>query len=119
MGQRVAGVCYVKIDGMQLEVKGSVECPMTETKKEPVMGTAGVAGYKEEPIAPFVKLTAIFTEDFPLETIRTGVDMTVTAELPNGRVYSLSGAELMMDPSVKIDEGEIELEFVGQKGVWQ
>lgn len=119
MGKRVAGICYIKVDGTQLEVKGSVEVPLTETKKETVMGTAGAAGYKEEPIAPFVKLTAIFTADFPLAKVQTGTGMTITAELPNGKVYTLSNAQLVGDPTVKVDEGELELQFDGDKGMWQ
>lgn len=119
MGNRVAGICYIKVDGVQLEVKGGLETPLTEVKKEPVMSTTGMAGTKEEPIAPFVKLTAIFTKDFPMDKIRNGTDMTVTAEMPNGKVYTLSQSELMGEPTVKGDEGEVELEFNGKKGVWQ
>ena len=118
MGKRVAGICYVKLDGVQFEVKGGIEVPLTETKKEPVMSTSGMAGFKEEPIVPFVKLTAIFTADFPMDKVRTGTGMTVTAEMPNGKVYTLSGAEVMGENSVKGDEGEIELEFNGDKGLW-
>ena len=58
------------------------------------------------------------TLDFPLETLATNVDMTVTAEFANGKVYTLSGAWLSNDATVKADEGECELEFTGTRGVW-
>ena len=47
MGQKVAGICYIKLDGQQLEVSGGVECPLLDVKREAVMSLSGVAGYKE------------------------------------------------------------------------
>jgi molecular chaperone DnaJ len=37
--------------------------------------------------------------------------MTVTSEFPNGKVYTLSGAYQVGEPSAKGDDGTIELEF--------
>ena len=120
MGVRVAGICYVKVDGTQLEVKGSIECPLAATGKEAVMGLSGTAGYKETAKRHFVKLSAIFTPDFPVAQLQSGTNMTVTAELANGKVYTLSGAWLEGDGNdVNGEEGTIDLEFSGLSGVWQ
>lgn len=119
MGARVAGICYIKVDGKQLSIKGDIEVPLTETKKETVMGLSGPAGYKEEPVMPYVKMTAIFTADFPLAEVRAASEATVTAELANGKVYTLSKAYLVGEPAVKVSEGEVELEFNGDKGMFQ
>lgn len=116
---RVAGICYIKVDAEQLELKGSIECPLTNTQRETVMGSAGVAGFKETARAPFVKGTFIFTSGFPLEKLDESTDMTVTAELANGKVYTLSGAYLVGESTVKGDDGEVDLEFNGLKGIWQ
>jgi len=118
MGKRVAGTCYIKVNGTQLEVKGSVEVPLTDSKKEMVVGLNAVAGYKEEVRVPYVKLSAIFKDDFPMDAL-DGDEMTVTAELANGKVYTLSDAILVGEPAVKVDDGEVELEFQGLKGQWQ
>ena len=119
MAKRVAGIVYVKVDGEQLEVEGSVECPLAETKKEGVMGVAGLAGYKETALRQFVKVSCILVQNFPRDKIATGVDMTITAELANGSIYTLSGAFLEGDASSKSDDGKTELEFTGKKGTWQ
>lgn len=119
MGRRVAGICYVKVDGSQLEVKGGIECALAPTKKEAVMGLAGNAGYKETAERQYIKVTAIFTNDFPISTIQQGTNMTVTAELSNGKVYTLTSAWLEGEASASAEEGEIELEFTGITGVWQ
>lgn len=119
MAKRVAGICYIKVDGEQLEVSGSVETPLAETKKEAVVALAGVAGYKETAIAPYVKLSAVFGREFPLAKLTKGTAMTVTAELANGKVYTLSDAWLNGEPAAKGDDGTVELEFNGLKGIWQ
>lgn len=119
MGSRVAGICYVKVDGAQLEVKGGIECPASPTSKEDVMGLSGTAGYKETASGNYVKLSAIVTPDFPIAKIATGTNMTITAELANGMVYTLSAAWLKGEAAINGEEGTIELEFSGLSGIWQ
>jgi Phage tail tube protein len=119
MAKRVAGICYVKVDGEQLEVSGGVEAPIVDVMRETVMGLNGPAGYKETSLEPYVKLSAIFVPTFPLDKLREGIDMTITAEMANGKVYTLSGAFLKGEPSAKGEDGTVELEFGGSKGIWQ
>lgn len=119
MGKRIAGTCFVKVDGEQLEVKGSLEIPLMNKTRETVMSTTGPAGFKETATAPYVKLTAIFGPDFPMEKLTEGTDMTITSELANGKVHTLSGAYVVGETPTKAEDGEIDLEFNGIKGVWQ
>ena len=116
---RVAGTAYIKVDGEQLELSGKFECPMTTKNRSPVMSTTGVAGYKEEHRAPFVKATVVIPPGFPREKLDESTDMTITAELANGQVYTLSGAFVVGEPSYSSDEGTAEYEFNGVKGLWQ
>lgn len=119
MGKKVAGTCYVKVDGAQFEVQGGVEAPLSDKKRESVMGSGGVAGYKETDIAPYVKLTAVITADFPLDKIKAGTDMTITTEFANGKVYTLSGAWFAGESSLKGEDGTSEIEFGGMRGQWK
>lgn len=118
MAQRIAGICFVKVDGAQFEIAGDIEIPLTEFKREAVMGLAGPAGYKETAVEPYVKVKALFTPDFPINTLRTNTTLTVTAELANGIVYTLSNAFVRGEPKAKPVEGEIEIEFSGSQGQW-
>lgn len=119
MGNRVAGICYIKVDGVQLNISGGLEMPLAETKKTGVMATTGLVGYKEEATEQYIKLSAIMTPDFPIDTIVQGTAMTVTGELPNGKAYTLSDAFLSDESTVKTEDGSVELKFVGKKGTWQ
>ncbi|MCK0543865.1 phage tail tube protein [Pseudomonas syringae pv. aptata] len=115
MGQKVAGTCYIKVDGTQLTISGGGEAPLMNIKRETV-----VPGYyKETEKAAWLKFTAVHTADLPLKLLTTGVDMTITCEFKNGKTYVLSGAYLVDEPSSKADDGTIELQFDGNHGSWQ
>lgn len=119
MGKRVAGTVYIKVDGQQLEVSGGVEIPIGDKTRETVMGVNAPAGFKETARTPSIKLSAIFRDDFPMDLITEGTDMTITAELPAGQAYTLSGAYLVGEATAKADDGTIDLEFEGMRGQWQ
>ena len=119
MAGRVAGICYIKADGAQLEVKGGVEIPFSPVSRETVMGLAGVAGFKETAQRPFIKITAVFTRDFPINQLVNTTNMTITAELANGKVYTLTNAYLEGEAISNGEEGTTELEFSGVTGIWQ
>ena len=108
----------MNVDGEQLEVSGGIECPIVDIKRETVMGLNGPAGIKETALEPFVKVSTIFMPSFPLATLQSNTEMTITAEYPNGKVYTLSGAFLKGEPAAKGEDGTIELEFGGKKGIW-
>ncbi|MDP3088868.1 MAG: phage tail tube protein [Methylotenera sp.] len=117
---KVAGTCYVKVDGSQLELKGDsgIEAPPFSVTREVVMGQSGVAGLKETAKTPYIKGTFIVGPDFPREKLDTGTDITATVEFINGSVYTLSGAFVVGDSAYKSDSGELDLELNGIKGIW-
>jgi hypothetical protein len=45
--------------------------------------------------------------------------MTVTAELANGKVYTLAGAYLEGETVSNGEEGTADIEFSGFKGIWR
>ena len=115
MGQRIAGTAYVKVDGAQLTISGNAEAPLSDKKRE----TVAPGFYKEEELPAYLKMTALHTPDFPRKALTEGKDMTITCEFNNGTVYVLSGAYMVGEPSSKGDDGTLELQFDGVKGVWQ
>ncbi|HGM5579288.1 TPA: phage tail tube protein [Pseudomonas putida] len=115
MGQKVAGTCYIKVDGSQLVVTGGVEAPLSKVKRETI-----IKGYfKEEDRAPFLKVDAVKVPGFPFAKIAEAINMTVTAEFKDGSSYVLSGAYLVDDMNVTGDDGKVSLNFEGVSGDWQ
>ena len=115
MGEKVAGTVYVKVDGTQLTITGGAEAPLMDKKRE----TVWPGFFKEEELAPYLKMTALMPQGFPIKALANGRDMTVTCEFSNGRVYVLSGGYLVDEPSHKGEDGTVELQFDGVKGSWQ
>lgn len=115
MGEKVAGTAYVKVDGEQLTITGGAEAPLMDVKRE----TVWPGFFKEEELPPSLKMTALMPQGFPIKKLVNGRDMTVTCEFNNGRVYVLSGAYLVDEPSFKGDDGTLELQFDGVNGSWQ
>ncbi|TWC57607.1 tail tube protein [Pseudomonas sp. SJZ080] len=115
MGQKVAGTCYIKVDGDQLVITGGVEVPASDVKRETV-----VKGYfKEEDVTPFVKVDAIKTPGLDLSKITKGTNLTVTAEFKDGSSYVLSGGYAVDDITFTGDDGKLSLKFEGISGDWQ
>lgn len=115
MGQKVAGTCYIKIDGEQIVITGGVECPLSKVKRETIM-----PGYfKEEDLAPFISVDALKTPGFPFQKIAEGQNMTITAEFKDGSSYVLSGAYAVDEIKVTGDDGKVSLKFEGVSGDWQ
>ena len=119
MGKRIAGTCYFKVDGEQLELSSKVEAPLTTKKRETLVSTTGVAGYKEEHRVPYLKATFFIPSGFPRAKLDESDDMSITTELANGTVYTLSGAYVVGEPSYDSEAGTAEYEFNGTKGIWQ
>ena len=118
MGQKFAGTCYIKVDGAQLAVEGSVEIPLSSVTRETKIGSTGVVGYAETDVAPYVKCTAFLEPSFPVSALN-GNNMTVTAELANGWVYTLNGAWIAGEIAGNMSDGTVSLEFNGLTGSLQ
>lgn len=115
--KKIAGTCYIKVDGAQLSVEGSMEFPLTETNREARIGSTGVVGYSEIDRVPFLRCQCTLTQDFPIKSLRDSDDMTVTAEFANGWTYTLQGAWLAGEIDGNASDGNVTLEFNGSKGI--
>lgn len=118
MAKAIAGACYIKVDGEQLSVNGSVSCLANTVTREAIMGSTGVAGFSETPVAPTISGTFNMTKAFPLEKITSATDMTITAELANGMVFTLSDAFVTGEVSFGASEGTVSITFTGTRGSW-
>lgn len=115
MGQKVAGTCYIKVDGTQLVITGGVEVPLNKVKRETI-----VKGYfKEEDVIPFTKVDAVKAKGTDWAKIASGENITVVSEFPGGSAYVLSGAYVVGDLNVTGDDAKVSIEFNGIEGDWQ
>ncbi len=118
MKNRIAGTCFVSVDGDQLELGGSLSLSLNSSEKEGLAGLSGVAGYKETPRVPFIELECFVPKGFPLAKIRDGDGLVITAELANGLTGVLSEAWLAGELAINGAEGNTSLRFEGKEGKW-
>lgn len=120
MAKRISGICYVSVDGSMLSLKSDsgLDCTMADVTRTEELSTHGVVGYSETPVAPSISGEFYVDQAFPMEKLQKESDMTVTAELANGKVFTLSGAFVSGDAMISGSSGTISLKFVGEKGIW-
>jgi len=111
--QRVGGICYLKVDGTQYALRGSLKVQPLSQKREMVVGQDGVHGVKVTPIVPYIE--GEFTDLGGLSLVSLGdiEGATVTAELANGKVYALRDAGWVGEHPIDTAEGKLPFRFEG------
>ncbi|MEP3246250.1 MAG: phage tail tube protein [Sneathiella sp.] len=118
MGKKIGGTAYVKFDGKQVSLAGSITIQLDNVEREGVTGLSGVVGYNEKPIVPFVEGEFFMPEDMSMDEIRDITNATITVELANGKVGTLSQAWNKSANEVDGDS-KFTTRFEGMKGEWQ
>lgn len=116
MGKRIAGTAFVKADGAQYTLAGSLTVSIDAAEREGLAGLSGVAGYKETPVVPFIEGEFFLTEGLSLEDVEAMTDVTVTAELANGKTYVLRNAWASGKREANASEGTATIRFEGMSG---
>lgn len=115
---RVAGTCFITVDGQELSLSGNLSIPVNTVIREPVVGSGRVVGFRETPVQPQIAGDFVVEPEMDLKAIAEGEDMTVVARLANGKVYTLSGAFLGPQSDYAPEDGTVSLTFQGIRGDW-
>lgn len=110
---RIGGLIQFKVEGELFQAKGNFEYNLGIPKKEMVVGSDAVHGFKETPQVPMISGAITDTDELDLEAFRRLRDVTVTLELANGKVIVLESGVEASDGNVSSEEGEIEFKFEG------
>jgi hypothetical protein len=112
---RVGGKIFIKADGQQYKAKGNWTYNLGKDKKESVIGADGHHGFKAMPQVAFIEGVITDSGNISAEKLLELEDVTVTLELANGKIISLSGASFCGDGNITTEEGEIATRFEGEK----
>jgi hypothetical protein len=113
---RVGGIIQLKVDGEGYLAKGSFTYNIGQPKREAVIGSDSVHGYKELPQTSFIEGVITDTQDLDLEALLNVTNATVTLELANGKIAVVERAFFVSDGNVTTEEGEIAVRFEGEDG---
>jgi hypothetical protein len=111
---RRGGRIQLQVNGELQDAKGAFTYNLGQPKREDVVGSDRVHGFKEMPQAPFIegKITDRGTLD--LQKLVSIEDATVTLELANGKSILLREAWFAGEGNVSTEDGEIDVRFVGR-----
>lgn len=110
---RVGGVISLKIDGDMLFAKGNFTYNLGIPRKEGVVGSDRVHGYKETPQVPYIEGEITDRREISMEAIRKIEEATITLELANGKVIVLRQAWEASEGTGNTEEGNAEVRFEG------
>lgn len=116
MAERIGGIIRVKVDGQQFFAKGSWTYRINPEKREMIVGSDRVHGYKALPQVPFVEGVITDRGDLDLLALQGVEDVTVLLELANGKGVVLRSAVYVSEGEVTTEEGEIPARFEGISG---
>jgi hypothetical protein len=111
MGQRIGGLLYVIIDGVQYALKGSWTVTPTNRKRENVAGQDGTNAYTETPTVPGAKGDLMTVPGLSVQALQAITNSSMTLALANGTTYVLAGAWSVPPFEVDTAEGKVGVEF--------
>lgn len=112
---RRAGKIFFKIDGELQEAKGEFTYNLGQPKREGIIGSDSIHGYKETPQIPFIEGAITDRTSLDLARLCQLDDVTVTLELNNAKTIVLRNAWFAGDGTGKTGEAEIAVRFEGLK----
>lgn len=112
--KRVGGIIELKVNGDLFQAKGSFTYNLGAPKRETVVGSDAVHGYKELPQEPMIEGKITDSPDLDLKgQVLTLADATATLKLANGKIIVLREAFYAGDGNATTEEGEIEFKLSG------
>lgn len=111
--RRAGGQIFIKVDGEQFQAKGSFTYNLGKEKREAIVGSDQVHGFKALPQVPMIEGAITDSDELNLEALLLIRDATIQLELANGKIIVLRDAWYAADGNVTTEEGEIEVKFEG------
>jgi hypothetical protein len=116
MSQRRGGIIQLQVNGELHDAKGNFTYNLGRPKREGIVGSDGVHGYKETPQVAFIEGEITDRGNLDLAKLVTMFGATVTLELANGKVIVLRDAWFASEGTGNTEEGNIAVRFEGANG---
>jgi len=115
MAIRFAGVALVKTDGRNIPLRGNLTVSPNSVERNMLAGQDAVHGYQELPRVPFIELDMSTLPEVEIEDIEAQVNVTVVAQLANGKQYSLSEATCRGGIEINARDGQARIRWEGMR----
>jgi hypothetical protein len=111
----IAGIATLSINGQSYVVRGKLAYKPSRVARESKIGQSGVAGFKEMPVTGAISMTLSDAGGLTVIDFNRMTDVTVTAQLANGK--GVSGAGMWQTGEIEVDteEGTFDVTFEGDR----
>jgi hypothetical protein len=114
--QRRGGIIQLSRNGILLEAKGNFTFGLGTPKREAIVGSGTVHGFKETPQVAFIEGALTDSSSLDLAELFNGNADTITCELANGKVIALRDAWFAGDGQGSTEEGEVPVRWESING---
>jgi Phage tail tube protein len=114
MAQRFAGIAFLMVDGNQYALRGNFTVSPSAVERTMLAGQDSVHGYQELPRVPFIEGDLSAVRELELEELEAQVNVTVVAQLANGRQYSLGNAVCKGAFEENTRDGQLRVRWEGE-----
>ena len=109
-----AGRVYLSVDGQRVDVtSGGIRYGFGVVKLTEIVGADNLHGFAGEPQPAFIEFSVTDHQKMDLVPFLQAQDVTVTAELFNGKTLVLSMASNCGEPVGQSSDGAITIRYVG------
>ncbi|MCH7381371.1 phage tail tube protein [Acinetobacter higginsii] len=113
---RIAGVANISVDGVTHLLSGEFTYSPADVERKSLVGQDQVHGYSEMPRAPFISATLRDSSVLTVKDFNAMSDVTIHAELANGKTIIGRGMWTVDAQEVKTQEGTFEVRWEGMNG---
>jgi hypothetical protein len=113
MSSRLAGLLEASCNGNLFQAKGNWTYNLGKNKRDAIVGSDRVHGYKELPQVPFIEGEATDAPDLDVEALQNTTNATITLNLANGKTIVLREAWYAHEGGIGTEEANIPIRFEG------
>jgi hypothetical protein len=113
MAQRFAGIASLLVDGNQMSLRGNFTVSPSVVARTYIAGQDGIHGYQELPRVPYIEGDISTVPNLNLLDLEAQVNVTVVAQLANGKQYALGQASCKADLEANTRDGQVRVRWEG------
>lgn len=110
---RLAGIAYVTVDGQSYMLSGDLAYVVSKVSRETLIGQDSVHGYSEKPHPGSISGTFRDAGNLTVADFNAMTNVTVVAELANGKIITGRNMWTVEAQEVKTAEGNFEVKWEG------
>jgi hypothetical protein len=109
----IGGVAFFKLNGLQYQLRGELEVQPNTTENEWLANQDLSQVYTQKAVTPYISCKLSDSGGLSIQALQSISGVTITAELSNGKVYTLAGAAPWGEFKAESTKGEITAKFGG------